>query len=316
MTCFPIFFAVIENDLRRVLAYSMINQIGFMVCGIGIGTQLAVNGAVSHAFNDVIFKGLLFMSMGAVLHMTGRIKGSDLGGLYKTMPITTGFCIVGACSISAFPLFNGFVSKSMVMAAALEEGHQWVWIALLFASAGVFHHAGIKIPFFAFYAKDSGIRVREPPLNMLIAMGLAAGLCVFIGAYPWLLYSLLPFPVDYGPYDPTHVISQLQLLFFSALAFTWLKLSGLYPPELRSVNLDVEWFYRRLVPRFIRKLASLGGPLDAGLRRSVVRRVETVIKALFHYHGPRGVLARTWATGSMVLWVAILLGVYLVLYYF
>ena len=316
MTCFPVFFAVIENDLRRVLSYSMINQIGFMVCGIGIGTQLAVNGAVSHAFNDVIFKGLLFMSMGAVLHMTGRIKGSDLGGLYKTMPITTGFCIVGACSISAFPLFNGFVSKSMVMVAALEEGYHWVWIALLFASAGVFHHAGIKIPFFAFYAKDSGIRVREPPLNMLIAMGLAAVLCVVIGSYPWLLlYNLLPFPVEYDPYDATHVISQLQLLFFSALAFTWLKLSGLYPPELRSVNLDAEWTYRWLVPRFIRKLASVGGPLDAGLRRSVVRRVGIVIEALFHYHGPRGILARTWATGSMVLWVAILLGIYLVFNY-
>ncbi len=316
MTCFPVFFAVIENDLRRVLSYSMINQIGFMVCGIGIGTHLAINGAVSHAFNDVIFKGLLFMSMGAVLHMTGRIKGSDLGGLYKTMPITTGFCIVGACSISAFPLFSGFVSKSMVMAAALEEGYHWVWIALLFASAGVFHHAGIKIPFFAFYAKDSGIRVSEPPLNMLIAMGLAAVLCVFIGSYPWLLYSLLPFPVDYQPYDVTHVIAQLQLLFFSALAFTWLKLSGLYPPELRSVNLDAEWVYRRLVPRFIRKMAALGGPLDIGLRRSVVKRVETVIEALFRYHGPQGVLARTWATGSMVLWVAILLGVYLIFYYF
>ena len=95
MTCFPIFYAVIENDLRRVLAYSMINQIGFMVCGVGIGTELAVNGAVAHAFNDVIFKGLLMMSMGAVLHMTGRIDGSDLGGLYKSMPITTVLCIVG-----------------------------------------------------------------------------------------------------------------------------------------------------------------------------------------------------------------------------
>ncbi|MDJ0873106.1 MAG: Na(+)/H(+) antiporter subunit D [Gammaproteobacteria bacterium] len=315
MTCFPVFFAVIENDLRRVLSYSMINQIGFMVCGIGIGTHLAINGAVSHAFNDVIFKGLLFMTMGAVLHMTGRIKGSELGGLYKTMPITTGFCIVGAASISAFPLFSGFVSKSMVMTAALEEGYHWVWIALLFASAGVFHHAGIKIPFFAFYAKDSGIRVSEPPLNMLIAMGLAAVLCVFIGSYPWLLYGLLPFPVDYQPYDGTHVIAQLQLLFFSALAFTWLKLSGLYPPELPSVNLDSEWVYRWLAPRFIRKTAALGSPLDVGLRRSVVKRVEAVIDALFRYHGPQGVLARTWATGSMVLWVAILLGVYLIFYY-
>lgn len=257
MTCFPIFYAVIENDLRRVLAYSMINQIGFMVCGIGIGTQLALNGAVSHAFNDVIFKGLLMMSMGAVLYRTGRMNGSDLGGLYKSMPKTTTLCIVGAASISAFPLFSGFVSKSMVMTAALEEGHSWVWLMLLFASAGVFHHAGIKIPFFAFFAHDSGLRVKEAPGNMLIAMTIAAGLCIYIGCYPWTLYSLLPFPVEYVPYDATHVLAQLQLLFFSALAFTWLKLADIYPPELRSVNLDVDWIYRKLLPETIHYSVSI-----------------------------------------------------------
>ena len=158
MTCLPIFYAVIENDLRRVLAYSMVNQLGFMVCGIGIGSALALNGAVAHAFNDVIFKGLLFMSMGAVLFKTGKINASDLGGLYKSMPKTTALCIVGAASISAFPLFSGFVSKSMIISALLQEFHngaehyQFVWLALLFASAGVFHHAGIKIPYFAFFA--------------------------------------------------------------------------------------------------------------------------------------------------------------------
>jgi multicomponent Na+:H+ antiporter subunit D len=316
MTCFPIFYAVIENDLRRVLAYSMINQVGFMVCGIGIGTALAVNGAVAHAFNDVIFKGLLFMAMGAVLHMTGRINGSELGGLYKTMPVTTVLCIVGACSISAFPLFSGFVSKSMVMAAALEQGHDWVWLALLFASAGVFHHAGIKIPFFAFFAHDSGIRVREPPFNMLLAMGAAAVLCVLIGSYPWALYSLLPHPVEYVPYTVTHVLAQLQLLFFSALAFTWLKLSGLYPPELPSVNIDAEWLYRRLAPRVVRGVSEATVPLHLGLRLGLLRRLGRFVGILFWYHGPRGILARTWATGSMVLWVVILLGVYLVAYYY
>ncbi|MDP6652959.1 MAG: Na(+)/H(+) antiporter subunit D, partial [Gammaproteobacteria bacterium] len=232
MTCFPIFFAVIENDLRRVLAYSMINQIGFMVVGVGLGTELAMNGTVAHAFNDVIFKSLLMMSMGAVLYRTGRINGSDLGGLYKSMPITTTLCIVGAASISAFPLFSGFVSKSMVMVAVLDEGHPVVWLALLFASAGVFHHAGIKIPFFAFFAHESGIRTTEPPLNMLIAMGIAAVLCIFIGSYPWVLYKLLPFELEYAPFTGSHVLAQLQLLVFSAAAFAWLKVSGIYPPEL------------------------------------------------------------------------------------
>lgn len=249
MAVFPIFYAVIENDLRRVLGYSMINQIGFMVAGIGIGTELALNGAVAHAFNEVLFKGLLFMSMGAVLYRVGHVFGSDLGGLYKSMPLTAVFCAVGAASISAFPLFSGFVSKSMIMAAMVEQGYVWLWLALLFASAGVFHHAGIKIPYFAFFAHDSGIRTREAPLNMLLAMAIAAALCVLVGSWPAGLYSLLPWATEYMPYTYPHVVAQLQLLLFSALAFAWLKLSGIYPPELHSVNLDADWAYRRAAPR-------------------------------------------------------------------
>ena len=245
MTAFPIFFAVIENDLRRVLAYSLINQVGFMVCGIGIGTPLAINGAISHAFNDILFKALLFMSIGAVLYRTGKVKATDLGGLYKTMPLTCICCIVGAASISAFPLFSGFVSKSMVMEAAALGDMSLIWFILLFASAGVFHHAGIKIPYFAFFSHDSGLRPKEAPWNMGLAMVLTAGLCIFIGSFPGPLYSLLPYPVDYEPYTAAHVIGQSQLLFFSALAFTLLMLSGIYPAEIRSINIDADWFYRR-----------------------------------------------------------------------
>lgn len=315
MAAFPIFYAVIENDLRRVLCYSMINQVGFMVVGIGLGTELALNGAVSHAFNDVIFKGLLFMSMGAVLHMTGKMNGSELGGLYKTMPITTVLCIVGAASISAFPLFSGFVSKAMVMAAALEEGYDWVWLVLLFASAGVFHHAGIKIPFFAFFAHDSGIRAKDPPLNMLIAMFIAAAICIFNGSYPWILYSLLPWPVDYAPYTWTHVITQTQLLFFSALAFIFLKLTHLYPPELPSTNIDAEWAYRRLLPRAVNGMVAMFAPLDRAMRGLTLARLERIVERLYRHHGPEGIMARTWPTGSTALWVAILLAVYLLLSY-
>ncbi|HSO18333.1 MAG TPA: Na(+)/H(+) antiporter subunit D, partial [Desulfosarcina sp.] len=255
MAVFPIFFAVIENDLRRVLAYSLINQVGFMVCGIGIGTQMAINGAVAHAFNDILFKGLLFMSMGAVMYRTGKINATDLGGLYRTMPLTCIFCIVGAASISAFPLFSGFVSKSMVMDAAGSEHLRLVWFILLFASAGVFHHAGIKIPYFAFFSHDSGLRPKEAPRHMLIAMGLAAFLCIFNGSFPQFLYSLLPYqPVGYEPYTIPHVLAQTQILFFSALAFALLMLSGIYPAEICCVNLDADWFYRkggRLFYRFM-----------------------------------------------------------------
>jgi multicomponent Na+:H+ antiporter subunit D len=313
MTCFPIFFAVIENDLRRVLAYSMINQVGFMVCGVGIGTALALNGAVAHAFNDVIFKGLLFMTMGAVLYRVGNINGSDLGGLYKTMPKTAILCIVGASSISAFPLFSGFVSKSMVMTAMIEEGYDYLWLMLLFASAGVFHHAGIKIPYFAFFAHDSGIRTQEAPLNMLIAMSIAAVLCIFIGSQPQYLYALLPWQVDYWPYDTTHVLAQLQLLFYSALAFVWLNKQGLYPPELHSVNIDAEWFYRKPLPataRFVYRSATYVSNSLIGSTQAALKRVVGAFSRmpLSDYH-----LASSWATGSMVLWIAVILGSYLLL---
>jgi multicomponent Na+:H+ antiporter subunit D len=241
---------VIENDLRRVLAYSMINQIGFMVVGIGIGTELAVNGAVSHAFADIIFKGLLLMTMGAILYRTGTAKASDLGALYKSMPFTTFFCLVGAASISAFPLFSAFITKSMVITAAADGNYPGLWMILMFASAGVLHHAGIKIPFYGFFGPDRGLRCKEAPVNMLFAMAIGAALCIGIGSFPSVLYGLLPFEVDYHPYGTSHVITQLQLLFFAILAFVVLKLRNIEPHEIPGTNLDFDWVYRKLGPLF------------------------------------------------------------------
>jgi multicomponent Na+:H+ antiporter subunit D len=313
MTAFPIFYAVIENDLRRVLAYSLNNQLGFMVVGIGIGTELSLNGAVAHAFADILFKSLLFMSMGAVLFRVGTVKGSELGGLYKSMPWTTGFCMVGAASISAFPLFSGFVTKSMVITAAMDGGYFWTWIVLLFASAGVFHHAGIKIPYFAFFAHDSGKRCNEAPANMLVAMAITAALCIAIGCFPALFYLLLPFQADYRPYSLDHVVAQLQLLLWSALAFALLMRTGIYPPELRSTNLDFDWFYRRL-----------GGQLARSINAATVRAWQWIVGVvgsganrvndrLHRHHGPEGVFGRTWPTGTMAFWTTLMLAAYLIL---
>jgi multicomponent Na+:H+ antiporter subunit D len=315
MTCFPIFYAVIENDLRRVLAYSLVNQVGFMVCGIGLGSDLALAGAIAHACNDVVFKGLLFMTMGSVLQQTGRIGGNELGGLWRSMPKTTGFCLVGAASISAFPLFSGFVSKSLVMSAALQQGHHGVWVLLLFASAGVFHHAGIKIPFFAFFAHDSGLRPKEPPWNMLWAMGLASALCVSVGCAPALLYGLLPYSFEYQPYHATHVLAQIQLLFWSALAFAWLRRTGLYPPEIPSVNLDADWALRRAGPALGRRLAAAVAPVVDLVRLAAAKSGVRAWATLMRHHGPQGKLARNWPTESMMLWTAVLLGALLVLSY-
>jgi multicomponent Na+:H+ antiporter subunit D len=312
MVFYGIIYAILENDMRRILAYSIVNQVGFMVTGIGIGTELTLNGAAAHAFVHIIYKALLLMSAGSVLLMTGRRKCSDLGGLFRTMPITTVCGIIGALSISAFPLTSGFVAKSMISDGAGEAGLAVVWFLLTAASAGVFLHAGIKFPWFVFFQKDSGLRPPDPPRSMRLAMVLLAALCIGIGIYPAPLYALLPYPVDFAPYTAPHVVSQLQLLLFSGLAFFlllgWLKRTD-------TITLDVDWLWRRLGPTVYRSL-------DRGFIRawsSAMRRAqnggERVIRTVYRHHGPQGILARAWPTGSMALWAVFLLGAYLVFYY-
>ena len=255
------------------------------------------------------------MSMGAVLFRTGTIKGSELGGLHKTMPWTTGFCIIGAASISAFPLFSGFISKSMILTALGHEGYWFPWAVLVFASAGVFHHSGIKIPYFAFFAHDSGLRPKEAPLNMLLAMGIAAFLCIGIGVYPDALYAILPFPVDYVPYTTAHVITQLQLLMFSALAFTFLMLTGLYPPELKSTNLDSDWIYRRLIPKFIRTAGQKIEITDQHIRGQLLLLVRRIMSATEHWSGMNSGFAKTASISSMAFFALSFLAIFLVLYF-
>jgi multicomponent Na+:H+ antiporter subunit D len=315
MTAFPIFYAVIENDLRRVLAYSLNNQLGFMVVGIGIGTQLALNGTVAHVFAHVIYKALLFMAMGAVLLRAGTIKASQLGGLYKSMPLSALFCIVGAVSISAFPLTSGFVSKSMVLSASAEEHYTIAFFVLLFASGGVLHHSGIKIPYYGFFGHDRGIRVREAPWNMLVAMGVAAALCLGIGIFPEQLYRILPYPVDYAPYTASHVVTTLQLLLFAVLAFVFLVRTGRDPPELRSIVLDSDWVYRRLLPGCI---GVIYGVLSA-IRSSLSERYQSIrvrlLAGVEDYHGPWGPLGEPWPSGATAMWAAVLLLLYLLFSY-
>lgn len=243
MTIYGIFYALLENDMRRILAYSIINQVGFMVTGAGIGTAMALNGAAAHAFAHIIYKGLLFMSAGSVLYMTGYSKCTDLGGLYKTMPLTLIFGSIGALSISAFPITSGFTTKSLIIDGAIEEHLRIAWLVLEIASAGVFLHAGIKFPYFVFFAKDKGLRPGETNFPMLLAMGLLSFLCFFIGVYPKPLYNILPFEMHHYPefYTLSHLTSQMQLLMFSALVFF------LFLPMLKrteTISLDTDWFYR------------------------------------------------------------------------
>lgn len=316
MTIFPIFFALIENDLRKVLTYSINNQVGFMVVGIGVGTAGALNGAVGYAFSNIIFESLLFMAVGAAMFRTGTSKATELGGLYRTMPLTMTFCIIGALSISAFPGFAGFVTKGLIIDGAGESHLFLIWLTLLFASAGVLEHAGIKIPYFTFFAHDSGKRPKEAPPGMLIAMGIAAVLSIGIGIYPEPLFALLPNQAqiaDYHPYSAHHVIEQLQLLLWAVLAFAVLIMIKWYPAEVRAVNLDTDWFYRVPGRSFITWASGALRATWIALWEIFSGRIHALMARIYAVHGPEGQLARTWPIGFMALWTAILLGFVLVL---
>jgi len=280
MTVVPLLYGILENDVRRVLAYIIINQVGFMMVGIGIGTELAINGAVAHAFCDILYVGLLFMAAGSVLHMTGKIRCTDLGGLYKTMPLTGLFCMIGAASISGFPFFNDFISKSMIISATAHEKLSAVWLVLQFASAGVFLHAGIKVPFFTFFGEDSGIRTKEPPLNMVLAMGIAALLCIVTGVFPGALYNILPYPVRFVPYTAAHVVNELQLLMFGGLAFFLLIRTGHYPAQVRAINLDADWFYRKGGRLFYYVMDKALNGVNALADRAIARGIPTWVGRL------------------------------------
>ncbi|BCA78297.1 Na(+)/H(+) antiporter subunit D [Desulfuromonas sp. AOP6] len=278
MALYGIIYAILENDMRRILAYSIINQVGFMICGIGIGTAMALSGAVAHAFGHIIYKALLWMSAGAVLYMTGKSRCTDLGGLYKTMPLTMIFGTIGALAISSFPLFSGYTTKPMIIEAGVHEGFFWVWLILEIASAGVFLHAGIKFPYFVFFAKDNGLRPGEPPKHMLAAMAFLSFICIFLGVYPQPLYDILPFPVEYHAYTVEHTLNQLQLLMFSALAF-FLLLPLL--KRTKTISLDTDWFYRKGGEFFYALAAHVFNGLNAWADRIFVQRLPARLASFF-----------------------------------
>ena len=317
MIFYGIIYALLENDMRRILAYSIVNQVGFMVCGIGLAgsadpefNRLALNGAASHAFTHIIYKALLLMSAGSVLYMTGKRKCTDLGGLFRTMPLTMICGTIGALSISSFPFTSGFISKSMISSSAAEQHLLWVWLALMAASAGVFLHAGIKFPWFVFFQKDSGLRPPEPPRTMRGAMVLFAFLCIFLGVWPDPLYAILPYPVSYVPYTAEHVVTMFQLLLFSGLAF--FLLLPLMKRTL-TISLDIDWFYRKFGTAVAREFGLQGGKLQIGVFALIGRFLHRGHNRLLQFAGPQSRLARTWQTAGMVGLILILMAVYLVL---
>lgn len=317
MVMYGIIFALLENDARRILAYSIVNQVGFMVCAIGIGTELALNGAAAHAFAHIIYKALLFMSAGVVVYRVGKSKCTDLGGLFRTMPLTTICGIIGALAISGFPMTSGFVTKTMISQAAATESLMFVYMALAAASAGVFLHAGIKFPWFVFFQKDSGLRPKDAPWNMAAAMVLFSAICILIGIFPETFYQLLPYAVDYEPYKASKVVFYLQLLLFSGLAF--FLLLPLMQRTL-TVSLDTDWIWRVALNKLAGMIATILAAITGVLSRisnGTLRALKLQAEARFS-ESPEteraGVFARAWEIGTTALWIAILLTAYVLFY--
>jgi multicomponent Na+:H+ antiporter subunit D len=287
MALYGVVYAVLENDCRRLLAYHIISQVGYMVAGAGIGTQMAINGTCAHAFAHILYKGLLFMGCGSVLQMTGTSKFSELGGLYKKMPWTFVFTLVGGLSISAFPLFSGFVSKSMIIAAGFEQHIYWAGFGLTLASAGTFLHTGLKVPYFIWFGKNNCSKevwekAKEPPFNMNVAMAIASFLCIYIGCYTPYLYNMLPYPVFYNPYTAYHLSESMQILLFTALGF-FLLLKKLTPEP--TISIDLDWFYR------------MGGRGFYWLASKPIQWVDTGVSYAYQWAGliPLMTTARFWS---------------------
>lgn len=255
MAIFGVVYAIYENDIRRILAFSIINQGGFMVCAVGIGSPLALAGSAAHAFCCIIYTALLWMASGAVIHRTGKSNCTELGGLYRYMPLTCAFAIVGALAIAAAPFVSGFTSKMMILKAAKLEHLFWPWLGLELASAGVVFHAGVKFIYAVFFGHDRGLQPKEAPQPMLIAMGICAAVSIYIGCFPSVFYSMLPFSdvitstvpstfVDIYVKYVSAVITQYELLLMAVVAF-FLVRKHIEPR--RGFMLDMDWLYRRLL---------------------------------------------------------------------
>lgn len=325
MVVFPVIHATLENDLRRTVAYSMISQQGFMVIAVGIGSELAINGVAAHATISILYTCLLFMVTGAALYRTGSAKITDLGDLYKSMPATSVFAILGALIIIAFPLTGAFATKSLILSAALDEHMVILWLVMLFGAVVVIDNVGLKIPVFGFFSKAQNSdnqpnevekpKIQEAPFHMLLAMAVLAGLAFAIGIFPNEFFALLPYAGDYHIYTASHVVTQLQLILFAVLIFALAVRYGLYPIAQKGVNLDFDWLYRKAGIGIIKKAAVVISIVWSAVINTALKIVSTIMEKAEKTHGQGNGLSRPVSSGYAVSVILALFGVMLAVVY-
>ena len=288
MAILGIIYAILENDIRRLLGWEIVSQVGYMVTGVGIGTALAINGTAAHAFAHILYKGLLFMAAGSVIYATGKSKFTELGGLYKKMPMSLMFMVIGGMSVSAFPFLSGFVSKSMIISASFEEHLLPAAFLLTMVSAGTFLVAGLRLPYLVFFGESRGLGQTvespgEPPWNMTMAMWIASFFCVLVGCYLPFLYDMLPNPeTTYHPYTTYHLGETLQILALTALGFYFFKEKI---GAKATISLDLDWFYRK------------GGQVFLWLAKKPIQGFDNAWGEIYRFVGLSSLMttARFWA---------------------
>lgn len=314
MAMAPLVFAVLADDMRRAVSYCLVNQLGFMVIGVGIGSSLAIDGVAAHAVGHVLYKSLLFMALGAVLHRTGSVRASEISGLRHAMPLTAAFYLVGAASIG-LPLTAGFVTKSLIISAAGKAGLTLPYLAMLFGAAGAFLVAGVRVPARLFFGTRVGPVGGEAPPHMLAGMGLVAAGCVAVGVAPGLLYARLPNGSLYAPYTVDHVVAQLQLMVGAGVAFGILTSIGAVAPLRRVAIVDVDVVYRRFLPPILRRLGGAYAVSRDAVLGALFAVRDVVVGLAVREAGPGGRLSRVPTTSGAVLSVALLLTLYALLYF-
>lgn len=312
MIAYGAIFALLADEMRRLLSYSIVGQVGFMVVCIGIGTPLALDAAAAHAFAHILYKALLLMAAGSVVYMTGRERLSELGGLGRSMRLTALCALLGGLAIAAAPLTAGYASKSLISAALGDAHATAAWFGVMAASALALIYVGLRFPWFAFYDRDTNLEAGDPPAPMRYAMLGVAGLILVFGVFSDALYAMLPHGSSYHPYTVDHVLSQVELLVFPALVF-FASLPLIRPRPMRL--LDFDWFWRVAGARIARDGTETVASARNSLEAVGLRQLELAGDTLYRHHGPQGALARTWPSGSMVLWVGLMLLAYLIFYY-
>jgi multicomponent Na+:H+ antiporter subunit D len=274
MVVYGLVFAILQDDMRMLLSYHVISQVGYMVAAVGIGTTLALNGGVAHLFNHILYKALLFMVVGAIIYQTGRHRLSELGGLGKQMPITFYVSLIASAAIAGVPGFNGYVSKEMIVGAAAESGLLTLELLLLIGSIGTFL-SFVKLNYYAFIKEKLDLVTRDPPVPMLIAMVMTASACIIYGVYPWILFSILPYPVTHDIFSITHIFE--MILIFAAVLLnlrivrSMIQKPTYIPPDMmdlyRAGGRGVLYLSHTLLPRLQN---SISGSLDVCERSFMV----------------------------------------------